>query len=178
MGARQVQALVFRDIAHRLQAAGADVVAITSIAGHFCVREFEAVSPIPVVDALDAIRRELLRRAVRTVGVLGTEAAMTSNLFGGLNGFEVRVPAGELLELTDREYLAMARAGRASDAQRAFFVAAGQGLHEAGAEVVLLAGTDLFLAFDGRDCGVTTLDCAVIHVNALTVVSMSDTLNT
>src|SRR5262249_40310016 len=173
MDARQVQARVFRDIAHRLQAAGADVVAITSIAGHFCVREFEAVSPIPVVDALDAIRLELLRRAVRTVGVLGTEAAMTSNLFGGLNGFEVRVPAGELLELTDREYLAMARTGRASDAQREFFVAAGHSLHQAGAEVVLLAGTDLFLAFDGRDCGVTTLDCAAVHVNALTAVSTS-----
>ena len=178
LDARQVQAHVFRDISRRLQAAGADVVAITSIAGHFCVREFEAVSPIPVVDALDATRRELLRRAVRTVGVLGTEAAMISNLFGGLEGFDVRVPAAEMLERTDREYVAMARTGRASDAQRAFFVAAGHSLHQAGAEVVLLAGTDLFLAFDGLDCGVTTLDCATIHVNALTVVSISGALNT
>ena len=178
MDARQVQAHIFRDIAYRLQAGGANVVAITSIAGHFCLREFEAVSPIPVVDALDAIRHELLRRSVRTVGVLGTEAAMTSHLFGGLEGFDVRVPAAEMAGRTDREYVTMARAGRASDAQRAFFIEAGHALHEAGAEVVLLAGTDLFLAFDGRDCGVTTLDCAAIHVNALTVVSMSSASST
>ena len=110
--ARQAQGHVFGAMAHRLRAAGADVVAITSMAGHFCVREFASVSPIPVVDALDAIRRELMRRVVRTVGVLGTEAAMTSNLFGGLGGFDVRVPASEMLERTDREYVAMAREGR------------------------------------------------------------------
>jgi aspartate racemase len=178
MDARQVQADVFRDIAHRLRAAGADVVGITSMAGHFCVREFEAVSPLPVISALDAIRDELLRRSVRTVGVLGTEAAMTSNLFGGLEGFDVRVPAAEMVGRTDREYIAMARTGRASEVQRAFFIKAGHALHEAGAEVVLLAGTDLFLAFDGRDCGVTTLDCATIHVNALTMISMSGASNT
>jgi aspartate racemase len=34
--ARHAQARVFGDIAHRLRAAGAEVVAISSIAGHFC----------------------------------------------------------------------------------------------------------------------------------------------
>jgi len=172
--ARHAQGQVFGAMAHRLRAAGADVVAITSMAGHFCVREFASVSPIPVVDALDAIRRELMRRAVRTIGVLGTEAAMTSNLFGGLQGFDVRVPAGEMLKRTDREYLAMAREGHATGAQRSFFYSAGQALQEAGAEIVLLAGTDLFLVFDGHDCGVATLDCATVHVDALTTVSTSD----
>ena len=162
---------MFGDIAQKLRAAGAEVVAISSIAGHFCVREFESVSPLPVVDALDAIRRELVRRAIHVVGILGTEAAMTSALFEGLRGFETRVPQGAMFERTDREYVAMARAGHASDAQRAFFYAAGHSLQQAGAEVVLLAGTDLFLAFDGRDCGVTTLDCATVHIHALTAIS-------
>jgi len=36
-----------------------------------------------------------------------------------------------------------------------------------GAEVVLLGGTDLFLAFQGRDCGFPVLDCADVHVEAI-----------
>ena len=161
------QADVFRRLAARLQGAGADRVAITSMAGHFCVREFEAVSPLPVVNAIQAVRAELTRRQISVVGMLGTRAAMASQLFGGLSDLTVRLPQGEDLVTTDREYIAMARAGRASDEQRAFFFQMGRALHEAGAQVVLLAGTDLFLAFDGRESGVTTIDCATVHVEAL-----------
>ena len=35
------------------------------------------------------------------------------------------------------------------------------------AQAVVLAGTDLFLAFDGRDCGFPAIDCAEIHINTL-----------
>ena len=38
---------------------------------------------------------------------------------------------------------------------------------EAGAEAVLLAGTDLFIAFEGYDPGFQAIDCAVIHVDAI-----------
>jgi aspartate racemase len=33
-----------------------------------------------------------------------------------------------------------------------------------GADVVLLGGTDLFLAFDGRDCGFPYINCADMHL--------------
>jgi aspartate racemase len=164
---RVAQANVFRGLAARLHAAGADRVAITSMAGHFCVREFEPVSPLPVVNAIDAVRAELTRRQISAVGMLGTRAVMESQLFGGLSDFTVKLPQGEDLVTTDREYIAMARAGRATDEQRAFFFRMGRALHEAGAQVVLLAGTDLFLAFDGRESGVSTIDCATVHVEAL-----------
>jgi hypothetical protein len=36
-----------------------------------------------------------------------------------------------------------------------------------GAEAVLLGGTDLFLAFQGYDCGFPALDCAEVHVEAI-----------
>src|SRR5215510_5039707 len=162
-----VHADVFRGLAARLQGAGADRVAITSMAGHFCVREFEAVSPLPVVNATQAIRAELARRQITDVGMLGTRVVMESQLYGALSDVTVRLPDGDDLVTTDREYIAMARAGRASDEQRAFFFRMGRALHEAGAQVVLLAGTDLFLAFDGRESGVTTIDCATVHVEAL-----------
>jgi aspartate racemase len=33
--------------------------------------------------------------------------------------------------------------------------------------VVLLGGTDLFLAFQGYECGFPVLDCAEVHVEAI-----------
>ena len=62
-------------------------------------------------------------------------------------------------------------AGRADATSREFFLDTVQRLQAAGAEVVLLTATDLFLACDGPDCGVPTLDCALIHVDALTTLS-------
>jgi len=173
---KTAQADVFRRLTMRLQGAGADRVAITSMAGHFCVREFEAVSPLPVVNAIQAIRAELARRQITHVGMLGTRVVMESQLYGALSDVTVRLPEGndgDDLVTTDREYIAMARAGRASDEQRAFFFRMGRALHDAGAQVVLLAGTDLFLAFDGRESGVTTIDCATVHVEALARLAFS-----
>jgi len=62
----------------------------------------------------------------------------------------------------------MALAGKATDEQRGELFSIGQSLcRDQGAELVLLAGTDLFLAFDGRACGFPFMDCAEIHMDAL-----------
>ena len=62
----------------------------------------------------------------------------------------------------------MAIAGQCSDDQRAFFIAQGRTLvAEQGADAVVLAGTDLNLAFDGRDVGYTVVDALDVHVAVL-----------
>ncbi len=170
---RATQAEIYRCLATRLQAAGADLVAITSLAGHFCIQEFESLSPLPVVNAIEALRSELASWSCRSVGLLGTQAVMESHLFGGLTDFNIVLPAGDNLPEVGRQYIAMARAGHSNEDQREFFFRAGRQIHDAGAELVLLAGTDLCLAFDGRECGVTALDCALVHVAALTRLSLS-----
>jgi aspartate racemase len=54
------------------------------------------------------------------------------------------------------------------------FFSAGRELYrDQGADAVLLGGTDLFLAFDGRDCGFPVVDCAEIHVEMLYRLSLS-----
>jgi len=77
-------------------------------------------------------------------------------------------PGGAELDEVHQNYAAMATAGRVSDAQRRVFFAAGERLcRDQGAEVVLLGGTDLFLAFRGYDAGYPVLDCADVHVEAI-----------
>ena len=59
---RDTQAEIFAGLTERLARAGADFVAVTSIAGHFCRREFAALSPLPVVDMIGAVAREVSAR--------------------------------------------------------------------------------------------------------------------
>jgi aspartate racemase len=93
---------------------------------------------------------------------------MQTRLYGAIASATVVAPDGEALAEVHRNYAEMATVGRVSRAQQQAFFDAGKALHQdRGAEVVLLAGTDLFLAFQGVDCGFPVLDCAQIHLDAL-----------
>jgi len=148
-------------------------VAVTSIAGHFCVRELEALSPLPVINAIPVIEAELVNRGLRCVGLLGTRVVMQSRLYGGINAVDVVVPQGESFDATHNAYVAMAAAAQADDQQRELLFSVGNDLYQKqGAEAVVLAGTDLFLAFEGRECGFPTIDSARTHIDALLRESM------
>lgn len=165
------QVAIYCELARRLQSAGSEQLAITSIAGHFCVDAFKAVSPIPVIDLLDAVRLEVRRRGLRRVGLLGTRRVMESKFYGVLDGVDVVAPAN-LSEVHDA-YVAMAAAGVALPGHRAVFLNAGRALTQVqGCESVLLAGTDLALVFrDGDNAGFATLDCAAVHAAAIATIA-------
>jgi len=172
-GARDKQAEIFLRLTRRLQAAGAEAVAVTSIAGHFCIRELEALSPLPVINAIPEIEAALVNRGMRRVGLLGTHVVMQSRIYGGVSAVDVVLPQGESFDATHNAYVAMAAAGQADDQQRELLFSVGNDLcQKQGAEAVVLAGTDLFLAFEGRDCGFPTIDCARVHIDALLRESM------
>lgn len=162
------QAHCYERLTQRLLAARAEVVAITSMAGHFCIDEFAPLSPLPIVNAIPELAAELTRRGLRRVGLIGSRVVMASRVYGALSGLEVVVPPGESFEATHDAYIAMATAGQVTEQQRALFFAVGAELCRAqGAEAVVLAGTDLFLAFEDHDCGFPVIDSAEVHINAL-----------
>jgi aspartate racemase len=167
-GDAQKQAQIFAKLVRRLASAGAEAAAITSIGGHFCVRELVALSPIPILSAIPEIAGRIRRQGLKTVGLLGTETVMRTRLYGGISSASVVVPEGDALDKVHRIYIAMALSGKVTDQARAELFSVGHSLcRDRGAEVVLLAGTDLFLAFDGRSCGFPVADCAEIHMDAL-----------
>jgi aspartate racemase len=166
--AREQQAQVFRAHVEQLAGAGASVAAVTSIAGHFCFRELEAISSLPLSNALAAVSQEVARRGVSRLGLLGSKVAMQTRLYGTMSDVEVVLPGGEDLTRVGEEYLAMAGAQRATPAQRELFFEVGSRLvSEQGAQVVVLAGTDMFLAFAGTEPGFEVIDSAQVHIEAL-----------
>ena len=61
---KAAQAEIFSRLARRLAAAGANCVAITSIAGHFCIDSFKAESPLPAVDMITEVNRAVGKTAL------------------------------------------------------------------------------------------------------------------
>jgi aspartate racemase len=166
--ARQTQAEVFAGLMRRLAGAGAQLAAVTSMGGHFCIAELEPLSPLPLLNAIPEVEAAIRERGLRTIGILGTRLVMETGLYGGISSATIVAPEGDALERVHRSYIEMAQAGRVTEDQRQTFFEAGEWMHrERGAEAVLLCGTDLFLAFEDQNCGFPVIDCAAIHVDAI-----------
>lgn len=164
----KAQVEIYQQLTSRLQRAGIEQVAVTSIAGHFCIDAFKETSPVPVIDLLDVVKREIKRRDFKKVGLLGTRVVMQTHFYGVLEGVEVIAPAQDLQEVHDA-YVSMASAGIATPQHREVFVRAGKTLTDMyGCESIMLAGTDLALVFNkDTNPGFETFDCAEVHAAAI-----------
>ena len=170
----QGQVDIYDHLTRRLEAAGASSVAVTSIAGHFCIAAFEPVSTLPVINLLSVVNDGVQARGYRRVGLLGTRGVMESAFYGALRGVEALAPVGDSLDRVHEAYVTMASTARCTEEQRQIFVNAGRALVEVqGVEAVLLAGTDLGLAFNGVSPGFAVFDCAEAHVEAIAEAAIS-----
>lgn len=158
----------------RLEGAGCNAIATTSMAGHFCIEELIEASPLPVINAIPAINDYFSVHGIGSIGILGTSGVMESKLYGGITNAEVMVPNDDVFEQVSEEYFALARSGTCTDEQREFFFGVGHEMIKRGADAVMLAGTDLCLAFDGQDPGFPVIDSALVHVDALFEASVVD----
>ncbi len=164
---RQAQAEVYAPLIDRLNAAGADCAAITSLGGHFCYAETEALSSLPLVSGVTPLDSYFAAQDIETVGLLGTRVVMETALYGQLSKTRAVAPSGQTEALGQR-YIDMALAGVCSDADRAVFLEAGQKMvDDQGADAVVLAGTDLNLAFDGQTPNYRVIDALDVHVDVL-----------
>lgn len=167
------QAEIYRDLAQRLKDGGAEAVAVTSLGGHFCIDAFEAVSPLPVLNAIPAIDARLGASGFSNIGLIGTRFVMQSGVYGGVTSVDFAVPQGDDMDAVHEAYLGIATpAVPDPDAAAYLFDAARELVAEQGAEAVFLGGTDLFLAFDGRDPGFPVIDAAEVHIAAIARASM------
>lgn len=167
-GHAQKQAAEFTRVTEQLAGAGAEAVAITSMGGHFCAKDFATQSPLPMIDGPSAVADLLSQRGIRRVGILGTRIVMQTHLYGALNKLDPVAPIGADLSQVNDDYVTIAIAGMAPPAERERLLAAGKALvRDQGAEAVLLGGTDLNLVFDGSVSDYPVVDSAAAHADAI-----------
>jgi aspartate racemase len=166
-GAVAEQTAIYRRLADRLVAAGAECIAITSIAGHFCIDSFGPLSPLPVVDMIATITAAVRAQRFGRIGILGTRTVMASRLYGVDTGAEIVAPAGAAFDAVHDAYAAMAAAGTVTEAQRRVFDTASADLLAVGCEAILLGGTDLALVYPPEAAAFPIIDCAGLHAYAI-----------
>ena len=150
----------------RLKAGGADCAAITSLGGHFCFDETVARSSLPLVSAVAPLDDFFVAEGSGTVGLLGTRVVMRTKLYGQLRRTRA-IALDDEIESLGQLYQDMAVEGFCEAPTRARFLEAGQRLVDQGAEAVVLAGTDLNLAFDGQETPYRVIDALDVHVALL-----------
>ena len=165
---RAAQAAIFAAHTKQLAAAGARCVVIPSVAGHFCIKEFEALSPLPPVNLLDAVAAHMAGLGLRRIGVIGTRTVMASRFYDRLPEVEIVPPPGADMDIVHDAYINIALTGEVVPEQRALFDRMGQRLiAEHGCEAIMLGGTDLSLVYKHEKPPFPYIHCAAIHVDAI-----------
>lgn len=166
-GRKAEQAKVYARHIDRLKAAGCDCAAITSLGGHFCFAETRAISNLPLVSAVTPLDAYFAGEGLKRIGLLGTRHVMRSRLYGELVKTEA-VALDDRIDELGGAYQDVAVAGHCTEEQRALFLESGRRMVEdQGADAIVLAGTDLNLAFDGQDPGYRVIDALDVHVRVL-----------
>ncbi len=163
---RQPQAEIFAAMAAQLKGAGCDCVALTSLGAHFCFDELAAISPLPVVSGVAPLDDFFATQGIGRIGLLGTRVVMRTRLYGQLRKTTALALEDEIEDL-GQTYQEVAVSGTCTAEQRAMFLDAGRRLVAQGADAVVLAGTDLNLAFDGQEPGYRVVDALDVHVALL-----------
>jgi len=149
---------------NRLHAAGAEFVAIPAVTPHLCIQQLVERSPLPLFDIFTPLRRELRTNGIRRAAILGTSFVMDSEMFGALGEIEFVHATKDEQDLIHRTYVEIAASGQATAEQRNGLIKIAQSLCQRGAETILLAGTDLIIAFRQQPAEFPSTDCAALHL--------------
>lgn len=150
-----------------LARAGCEIGAVAAVTPLICWPQLKPIAALPLVDVFDCVNAELARRNAKRVGILGTQFVMQTNMFGRLEGVEIAPLTPGELSLVASNYLIIARTGNAAFADIEAIRAIAKRLADSGADAVILAGTELSLAFDEATAGFPALDSGRVHVNAI-----------
>jgi aspartate racemase len=152
----------------RLKAAGAEFAVVPAVAPHIAIAELVELSPLPLVNLIEEVKREIQSRSLRRVALFGTRYAIESGLFGQLENIQVVKPHPDEIDYIHITYFQMVDAGAGSAAQREGLARLAHTLiARDGVEAIILAGTDLALVFDESNTDFPHIDAARVHLNVI-----------
>lgn len=143
----------------RLEAAGVDFLTIACHTAHYYLSDLRKLTPLPFISILDTSFAEIERREVKSLCILSTKGTYETGMYE--NECETRglklIPLNEEEKNLVMDVIYGIKAGKMD-----FHLEKVQELirkkQEEGAEVFLLACTELPLYFRGKDFGVDCID--------------------
>jgi aspartate racemase len=148
-------------------AGGAEMAAIVAVTPHICSAQLLPLLRIPLIDMVATVADEIAARGLKRVALLGTRSTVQSRMFGRL-GVEVVMPKPDEIDFINNAYLDIVYDRSTPVGIDRLRELAHTLIKRDGAESVLLAGTDLSMVLNEGNAGFPTIDCAGVHVAAIT----------
>lgn len=166
------------DGCRRLKAAGAEALVLCANTAHAVADRIEADVRLPVIHIATATAREVSRRGLRKVGLLGTSFTMELPFYKDKlreHGIECLVPQEHavraFVQHTIKEELGR---GIVRSETREAYIGVTNRLIADGAEGIVLGCTELPLLLGQEDIAVPVFDTTKIHVKAAVDFALSD----
>jgi len=158
----------------KLVQAGAELAAISAVMPHICMSDLREIVPVPLSDVVNTTLEALTERRWSRVALFGTRAVVESAMFGRLHDIEVVPPLPAEIEAIHTAYLSIVERGEASAEAKDLLTRLGASIQaRERLDAIVMAGTDLSLAFGEDTAPFPILDCASHHVQAILVAARS-----
>ena len=148
-------------------AGGAEMAAIVAITPHICTAQLLPLLRIPLIDMVSVVADEIRVRGLKRVALLGTRSTVESKMFGRL-GVDVVMPNPDEIDFIHNAYLDVVYDRSTPAGIDRLRELAHTLIKRERAEAVLLAGTDLSMVMNEDNAGFPTIDCAGVHIAAIT----------
>ena len=156
------------DLLQQLAAAGAELAAIPAFSPQICAAELAEMTPIPLVNLLDAIAANAARRKLQRVAIFGAPVTMETRLFGKLQCCDVIGLDNEETNLVSKIYVRLVEEAKASSGDyEQLRSLAYKVIQRENLDAIVLAGTDLALVFNEENTDFPHLDGARVHIQAI-----------
>jgi aspartate racemase len=153
---------------NQLAGGGATIASIPAFAPQICGRELAEMTPLPLIDLVDAIVAEVERRKLRRVAIFGARVTMETKLFGRLQNVDVVTPSLSEIELVSETYAKIVNKAEASAEDFESLRALAHTLiGREGLDAILLAGTDLAFVFNPDNTDFPHVDGARVHIDVI-----------
>jgi len=152
----------------QLARGGAEIASIPAFSPQVCATELGAITPLPLINVLDAISAEVKSRQLRRVALFGARVTMETQLFGRLQGVDVVTARPEEVDRIAAIYVRVVEEAQASDDDYNGLRSLAHTLIEREKlDAIVFAGTDLAFVFDPANTDFPHLDGARVHIKAI-----------
>ena len=158
---------ILSEAAKNVQNAGADFLLICTNTMHKVAPQIEKAIDIPLLHIADATAEVLVKKGIKTVGLLGTAFTMEQEFYKGrLNenyGLTVLVPNEADRKIVHNVIYKELCLGNSLPASKIEYLRIIESLANQGAEAVILGCTEIGMLVEQADTEITLLDTTYIH---------------
>lgn len=159
-------AIILRDVAQKLEQAGADFIVICTNTMHKVVSLIQPHIQIPILHIAQATAAKLQHDKITKVGLLGTKYTMQENFYTDTieqAKIEVVLPNDEDIEIINRIIFEELCLGNIREEAKQAYLKIIDKMKAQGAQGVILGCTEIGLLIHQEDCDIPVFDTTSIH---------------